>query len=347
MRSISHAFVLAAALLGGPAILFAQQPQVVNAQLSTQPVDRNLQATLDTLKQSATPLWLGYTIPTAKPFNSNWGSSQVSYLEKHGNSEDGASDKTATGQNRAVILFRLAAGKVDQVRVEAVDRQLDAGGLRFVWLANVTPDDSVATLKNLCLAPESDHFINSAVFLISLHQSSAAMPALTALAGPGPNLHLREQSAFWFSNERGHEGFLALQNLARTDKDDEFRYKLAFDFNVSKDPGALDELVRMAHEDASPRVRSQAQFWMASRGGKVVAASLRDSADNDPDAYTRKKAVFAISRLPEGEAATQLVQLAETSKYPEVRKQAVFWLGQSKDPKALDYLTKLLTSASR
>ena len=346
MRSIPHALILAAVLLGGSANLSAQQPQIVDAQLSTQSVDGNLQTTLDKLKQSATPLWVGYTIPTARPFNNGWNSPNVSYLEKHDHYEDNNSDKTTTTQDHAVMLFRLAGGKVDQVHVESIDRQLDAGGLRFAWLANVNPDDSVATLKALCLVPESDHFINSAVFLISLHQSAAAVPALTALAGPGTNLHLREQSAFWLSSQRGHEGFLALQHLARTDKDDEFRNKLAFDFSVSKDPGALDELVRMAHEDTSPRVRSQAQFWMASKGGKIVAASLKDAADNDPDADIRKKAVFAMSRLPDGEAATQLVQLAQSSKYPEVRKQAVFWLGQSHDPKALDYLTKLVTSTT-
>ena len=346
MRSLSHALFLTAALLGGLTNLSSQQPQVVDAQLSTQSVDRNLRETLDKLKQSATPLWAGYTIPTAKPFNSNWNY-RISYLEKHGNSESGLDEQTSSKQDRAAILFRLTAGKVDQVRVEAVDREIDAGGLRFVWLANVSPDDSVATLNALCLTPESDHFINSAVFLISLHQSAAAMPALMNLAGSGNNLHLREQSAFWLSSARGHEGFLALKDLARTDKDDDFRFKLAFDFSISKDPGALDELVRMAHDDASPRVRSQAQFWMASRGGKLVAASLRNSADNDPDAKTRKQAVFAISRMPGGEAATQLVQLADSSRYPEVCKQAVFWLGQSKDPKALDYLTKLVTSLSR
>jgi len=213
-------------------------------------------------------------------------------------------------------------------------------------LTSVTPEDSIATLKTLCLAADSKHLVNSGVFLISLHRSAATMPALIALTAPGPNLHLREQAAFWLASKRGHEGFVAIQHLIRTDKDDDFRSKLVFDLTLSKDPDALPELVRIAHEDASAHVRSQAQFWMASRGGKIVTASLRDAADNDPEADNRKKAVFAISRLPNSEAATQLVQLAETSKYPEVRKQAVFWLGQSKDPKALDYLTKLITSST-
>ena len=278
MRSIPRAFVLAAALLSGSSILHAQQPQVVDGQVTTQPVESTLQATLDKLKQSSTPLWAGYTIPTDKSFQSGWNSSNISYLEKHDRAENHSGTRASTQQDHAVILYRLADGKVDQVRVESGDRQLDAGGLRFVWLSNVTPEDSIATLKQLCLSTNTDRLINSAVFLISLHHSSAAAPALAALAGPGPNLHLREQSTFWLANERGHEGFLALQTLARTDKDDNFRVKLAFDFNLSKDPEALGELIRMAHDDASPKVRSQAPVLdghQRRQAGRRLPARLR------------------------------------------------------------------------
>jgi HEAT repeat protein len=37
-----------------------------------------------------------------------------------------------------------------------------------------------------------------------------------------------------------------------------------------------------------------------------------------------------------------LITLADSSKDPIVRRQAIFWLGQSNDPRALEYLTKLL-----
>jgi HEAT repeat protein len=46
--------------------------------------------------------------------------------------------------------------------------------------------------------------------------------------------------------------------------------------------------------------------------------------------------------LPGDEAATQLIAVADSSKDPAVRRQAVFWLGQSSDPRALEYLTKIL-----
>jgi HEAT repeat protein len=81
---------------------------------------------------------------------------------------------------------------------------------------------------------------------------------------------------------------------------------------------------------------------MANKGGKRVSEDLRTIATNDPNDQIRKSAVFALSRLPGDEAATQLIAVADSSKDPMVRRQAIFWLGQSNDPRALDYLTKLL-----
>jgi hypothetical protein len=38
-----------------------------------------------------------------------------------------------------------------------------------------------------------------------------------------------------------------------------------------------------------------------------------------------------------------LIGVAKTNKNPAVRKQAMFWLGQSHDPRALAYLEDVLT----
>jgi hypothetical protein len=38
-----------------------------------------------------------------------------------------------------------------------------------------------------------------------------------------------------------------------------------------------------------------------------------------------------------------LIQVAKTNRNPVVRKQAIFWLGQSHDPRALDYLEQILS----
>ena len=337
LRTFTAAFVLSVA-----ALAFAQQPTVVHGQVTTEAVNHGLDKTIDGLKQQKDPVWVGYSIPAISKFSMGWNSNRVDYLEGNGNAIENDSEGSNRSSDHAVILLRIAEGAIMKLYVESPERELDAGGLRFVWLNDIQADESIRVLIDLARQGDARHLRDSAVFAISVHQSKAATAALVGLTGPGNDPELREKAAFWLANQRGHDGFVAIQRLARDDSDPKFREKLAFDLTLSKDPEALNELIRMAHEDTSPQVRKQAQFWMANKGGKRVTEDLRAIAINDPNEQIRKSAVFALSRLPGDEAAAQLIAVADSSKDPIVRRQAIFWLGQSNDPRALEYLTKLL-----
>jgi HEAT repeat protein len=56
----------------------------------------------------------------------------------------------------------------------------------------------------------------------------------------------------------------------------------------------------------------------------------------------KKRAVFALSQLPKDEGVPLLIQVAKTNTNPVVRKQAMFWLGQSHDPRALQFFEQVL-----
>jgi hypothetical protein len=341
MRAFVRVF-MTALVLSATAALFAQQPTVVHGQVTTEAANHGLGTVVDGLKQQKDAVWVGYSIPVINKFSSGWNSSHIDYLEGDHDAIVNESEGTNQSSDHAVILLRIADGAVMKLRVESPERELDAGGLRFVWLNGVEADDSVRVLTDLARQGAVRHLHDSAVFAISVHRTNAATAALVNLAGPSNDLGLREKAAFWLASQRGQDGLVAIQRFARDDSDPKFREKLAFDLTLSKDPAALNELIRMAHEDASPQVRKRAQFWMANKGGKRVTEDLRTIATNDPNEQIRKSAVFALSRLPSDEAAAQLIAVADSSKDPIARRQAIFWLGQSNDPRALEYLTKLL-----
>jgi hypothetical protein len=46
--------------------------------------------------------------------------------------------------------------------------------------------------------------------------------------------------------------------------------------------------------------------------------------------------------MPQDEGVPKLIEVATTNHNPEVRKQAMFWLGQSNDPRALAFFEKVL-----
>jgi HEAT repeat protein len=89
-------------------------------------------------------------------------------------------------------------------------------------------------------------------------------------------------------------------------------------------------------------VRSQAIFWLGQKAGKKATSTLTNAIENDPDQQVKKKAVFALSRLPKDEGIPQLIHVASTNRDPAVRKDAFFWLGQSGDPRALTFLESVL-----
>ncbi|MEO7965245.1 MAG: HEAT repeat domain-containing protein, partial [Gemmatimonadaceae bacterium] len=64
--------------------------------------------------------------------------------------------------------------------------------------------------------------------------------------------------------------------------------------------------------------------------------------DNDIDRDVREQAIFAPSQRPKEEGVPALVKVVRTSKDPELRKKALFWLGQSDDPRALQLIEELL-----
>ena len=64
--------------------------------------------------------------------------------------------------------------------------------------------------------------------------------------------------------------------------------------------------------------------------------------EEDPDTEVKRKAVFALSQLPKAEGVPLLIETARKNRNREVRKQAMFWLGQSDDPRALAFFEEVL-----
>jgi HEAT repeat protein len=58
----------------------------------------------------------------------------------------------------------------------------------------------------------------------------------------------------------------------------------------------------------------------------------------------RKRAVFALSQRPKEESVPALLRIAKAHRDPEMRRSAIFWLGQSNDPRALAQFEELLVS---
>jgi hypothetical protein len=104
-------------------------------------------------------------------------------------------------------------------------------------------------------------------------------------------------------------------------------------------------LLKLARNDRAPqRTRRQAVFWLGQAAGDAATRGLTDLVnDAGVDRDVREQAVFALSQQPRDAGVPALIRIARTHPEPAVRRKAIFWLGQSGDPRALALFEELLT----
>jgi HEAT repeats len=104
-------------------------------------------------------------------------------------------------------------------------------------------------------------------------------------------------------------------------------------------------LLRIARDTSlSEDTRRQSVFWLGQAAGEAATRGLDSIATRgeDDDLEVRKHAVFALSQRPAQEGVPVLIRIARTHRLPELRKTALFWLGQSEDPRAISLFEELL-----
>ena len=103
-------------------------------------------------------------------------------------------------------------------------------------------------------------------------------------------------------------------------------------------------LLRIARRTDLPlETRRQSVFWLGQAAGEAATRGLDSIAsDAGGELEVRKQAVFALSQRPPDEGVPALIRIARSNPHAELRKTALFWLGQSEDPRAIALFEEIL-----
>jgi hypothetical protein len=146
---------------------------------------------------------------------------------------------------------------------------------------------------------------------------------------------------YWLGDVSGAQSVEFLKALATTSAARDQAENALSAMALHRDAAASAAILELA-KNGTPRIRQRALFWIARRAEAQAAGIISQAIDNDPDVEVKKQAVFALSQLPRDEGTPILIKLARGHSHPVVRKQAMFWLGQSKDPRALTFFEEVL-----
>jgi HEAT repeat protein len=202
------------------------------------------------------------------------------------------------------------------------------------WLSQVGTERAVGALDSILRFSNDPEIQDKAVFALSQHNSPKAQQALRTYAERAevPEA-MKEKAIFWIGQHQSPENAAFLRALYGRLKSAELRKKVLFSLSQMGGEENGRWLLGIARDPLQGiEMRKQALFW-AGQGG-VSMGELTKLYGNVADQQMREQLIFVYSQRDEPEALDKLIDIAKRDPNPDLRKKALFWLGQSEDARA-------------
>ena len=231
----------------------------------------------------------------------------------------------------ANILMNVARSDPDQeVREQAV-----------FWLSQVP--GSTGLLEEILRGNSDETIKEKALFSLSQQNEPRAQQILRDFAlRESESSELREKAIFWLGQRRSSENTEFLRNLYSRIGNEELKEKILFSLSQQRGAGNEQWLMQIAlNSKEDIELRKKALFWAGQSG--VAIPELVQLYDRMGDTEMKEQIIFTLSqRQKERAAIDKLFDIAKNEKDPELRKKAIFWLGQSRDPRVQQFLLDLI-----
>jgi TolA-binding protein len=239
------------------------------------------------------------------------------------------------GDDATTLLLSTARSDPSaEVRADAVQ-----------WLGQVRSERAAIALDSILFSSSDHDTRDKALFALSQQRTARAGQSLRRFADDErmPN-DLRGQAVFWLGDSRlGDLEFY--RTLFKKSKADEIRGQIFQAVSNLRTPDAAKWMIDIARDKTiDTESRSNAIFW-SSQSRTVNLDDLATLyAQSRGEDEIQDKILFAYSQRNEPAAVDKLIAVATNDPNREMKKKAIFWLGQKKnDPRAIEFLTKLVS----
>jgi TolA-binding protein len=249
-------------------------------------------------------------------------------------------------RSKAVFLVAQKAGAdAENALLEVIrtDPSAEVRGQAVFWLGQTGTERALDAIAQILRTTNDPEIQEKAVFALSQHRSPRAGQLLRDYAerdgAPG---NVREKAIFWIGQHASAENATYLRGLFGRLRDEELKKKVLFSLSQMRGQGNDRWLLNVAL-DASQgeEVRKQALFWAGQAG--VPLGELVGLYDRMRDADLREHLIFVLSqRMREPAAMDKLIEIARRDPDRRMREKALFWLGQSRDPRALQVIRDVI-----
>ena len=210
------------------------------------------------------------------------------------------------------------------------------------WLGSVHSDKAAAALEEIATSSPDMELREKAIHALHEQESPRADALLRRLAESAQTpARVRERAVFWIGQRESKDNADFLRSLFTKTREEEARKKILFSLSQMDGFGNDRWLLGIALDESnSSEVRGHALFSAGQAG--IAGSELVTVYDKLSDPEVKEKAIWVMSESRDRAATDKMIEIAQKDPNLEMRKKALFWLGQKNDPRVKQLLIDIL-----
>ena len=247
------------------------------------------------------------------------------------------------------LLSQKSSSETESLLIDVVknDPSRDVRENAVFWLGQVHTDKAASALEDIATSSADIGLREKAIFALNEQGTARGTALIRRLADasdtPGK---VRDQAIFWLGQRHSSENADFLRSLfgrlSKNDANAAVRKNVLFSLSQMRGVGNDKWLLNVALDNSqSDDVRKHALFCAGQAG--IPSSDLVAMYDKLSDRELKGQLVWVLSESRDRSATDKLVDIAQKDKDIEMRKKAIFWLGQKNDPRVKQMLIDIIT----
>jgi hypothetical protein len=210
------------------------------------------------------------------------------------------------------------------------------------WLSQTPGEDTLAMLEQLLNDTTDPELRQRAIFAISQQPGAEGLAVLERIVlNEALDNETRQQAIFSIGQARGPEALPFLTRAYTGLADPELKQQVLFAVSQTQALGATAWLGQRGADQTEPtELRQQALFFAMQSG--LPAADLRAIYQQTADPELRAYTIWLIAQRGGEGSLEAMLEIAQTDPDPDMRQQAITFIGSSEDPRAEEFLLEIL-----
>ncbi len=205
------------------------------------------------------------------------------------------------------------------------------------WLGQKNPSkEALQQLETMACHDPAERIRKRAVFALAEAPKGSGLQALQRVIRTAQDPATRQEAILRLCDKtRSDETIRLLETVALEDAAPEVRERALLGLSEAPQGRGLEALQRLAEKSRDSATRRKAIFWLGQKArSEDHISSLGTIVLQDPDPEVRREALNILAQVPDHKGIPALIRIAKTHPDKAMQKQAIFWLGQSDDPRA-------------